>query len=1155
MLYENKFASSDTVVRDLSALLFSDVKPACVDLLNLSNASTLDTSKINWLLTDLWGRLESHYLLHSQGLYRVSSNLADYIFVPLSNLFKHEHLDDAIILSTLKIMSFLWRHSWSSDHVPEFVDQYYAFILFLAGCRKNACEIGCRLSEYKLDSVSAVSVLISSLPVNYFGDKLCPTRMLFLGDTITLLLTVVCSSSGKLSDLHVALNALHELHVLSRTFMTSEQISQVLPGISSQLISFGLKNTSTHCHIMIMRVLRECICRSFNDDDLSVSVSPVVSDPNLVKLTKVQPVSHKLHGIKISVNSNSMARTESWLRATSKQLKLALIPFFKTLTSSQFYAKIATNVTLQEEVVLFFKRIMKVCFVSLFNDFASLAIDVYALLIAIVWSNDQYRGGMLMAELVEVVSHNYGAIVDSRQKSQLTLDLVDMKINDLLEEKFKIVILITNEEKMHFFFVAVTFQLVVYHSVANALLLKNDSFCKLRGRFLRLLASYLAQSVDSHYSNLNRKNFSAQHPQLLPAPSGQLANKLDDIELPLHINARQISATVSKSRVVVSSYSTSLLLLANKLEKDGGLAEVNPDHVLRMFPQILSGKVERLIEHCVLQLSRLEIASDQSIQEFESLLASDPNTTMNTRAAALWIANITLNKFSEDQGFDLDDIMMFSDDKNGLDLTDKQEVFFLIMNRSQDLLVEAVDLHKLGASDTESTMAYVAAIQSVGNISSCMPLAEFQQDIMIEYLYPLLEALTLGGRPNVQAQACKTLQTIVNNYYDGSIKQLLLDNLDYLIDSISLRLLDPTGLTPSVLGILVILIKVAGSQLLVSNQVNDVITEMFIVIDLFHGYPQLVESFFFVFEELLMQIRQSYPIRKPIEDENSTAAYSPWGLTDMSLLAVLVDDSARVFKPLDDYDPSREYFTRKPGASFEDQMGDSDDEGDEELPSQEEIWTCLVPQQTYLLAQRIFNYGYLMLQHLSDSLKVQVLRTLYQCYPILCSNYKLVPLVIAQNWLVLLALMSGKDTLSENVVGQSHSDNVIQAAMRLASIIVEEDGRHREQFMSRRFYELCEFLFANARAFKPRATTSTQLNAGYNAVTSKSVYANPKTSALYVQYILAGLSIYGRAIPDIVKYRMVEACIKLGIPENAILSQDAENIRYVILHGIRAAQS
>ena len=95
-------------------------------------------------------------------------------------------------------------------------------------------------------------------------------------------------------------------------------------------------------------------------------------------------------------------------------------------------------------------------------------------------------------------------------------------------------------------------------------------------------------------------------------------------------------------------------------------------------------------------------------------------------------------------------------------------------------------------------------------------------------------------------------------YYDGSLTKLILDNLDYLVDAISMQMTVASNLTPLLPGILIILIKIAGMQLLESNQLFDIFSDIFVILDSYHGYNQLVEGFFVVFEVLVEQVKQAF---------------------------------------------------------------------------------------------------------------------------------------------------------------------------------------------------------------------------------------------------------------------------------------------------------
>ncbi|KAL1977441.1 hypothetical protein VTN31DRAFT_300 [Thermomyces dupontii] len=116
---------------------------------------------------------------------------------------------------------------------------------------------------------------------------------------------------------------------------------------------------------------------------------------------------------------------------------------------------------------------------------------------------------------------------------------------------------------------------------------------------------------------------------------------------------------------------------------------------------------------------------------------------------------------------------------------------------------------------------------------------EFRPEL-IDALYPVLQFLA-SNNPALQnhAMACLNILTKSCNYPDT--RAMLIENVDYLVNAIGLKLhaLDASPYPPQVL---LMMVKLSGAGLI--PYLDDVVDSIFGIIDMYHGYPKLVELLF-----------------------------------------------------------------------------------------------------------------------------------------------------------------------------------------------------------------------------------------------------------------------------------------------------------------------
>lgn len=1207
--------------RRLSLLLFSEIKPYCIELSEISllpsSIFKADNPKLISAISKVKSVLETHCELNSRnGPYRLSSNMADYIFFPISNLLQKPSLSDAVTSHILYIIGFLTENCWSYDPKVILIDQLFPIAIYLCGGNNNNKSSGINNKDFtfKQSTVYCLSRIWKSLPSDYF-KKADAKRLSLLADSTTILLDVISSfnhqtlSQDQTKTIVTALDALENTYSAN---VSPEQSSYVFPGITSKIINFATTVKSPHFSIIVsvLKILKELIVKVFSDTSLDVQFQePENLKAQLKDFNKIWEDNgnqdtlslEKQPQIKISIkDSKNHHRTDSWLRATSTQLKISLTILFKSLLLlSTNKSKIKNRPQLLEEFVLFNKVIIHHCFYALF-DLIPLTLDVLSLAIVASLADDssndiQHSNEEEYVELFTRVYTNSNFVDD--EKLGLLYSQIEFKIKDLVSEKLSLVLFSTDDEKIAAYISSMKLHFALIHSISKTL---KRFQSQLENLILNFITTLKEELINNYIWN-NKKRKRANKNELLALLTGSQTsddsnNKLDDIELPPHINAKQLTKLNKKSTNNApenrQNYSMNLALLAHKWELGENLHKevaIQSNYLKDLY----STKIESMIIELIKFLAELTIQEGNYHQmvtilldnKGEDLDISDPINTLN-RAMSLWMANNVLKsskiknhmlEFQTDSTFDINEFIDFHDetskDTQASDneiIADPSELLYLVMAKSQELIDaasesgvldnEEIDLSAQVNANKVYEFSYAAAIDSIGSLSRHMDFQLFQTDYLIDYLFPLVEALTFNSHPLVQQHATNALKSISNNYYEGSLKAMIMDNLDYLIDSISLKLSVASSLTPTLPAILFVILKISGIDLLLNNQLQDLISHMFILIDSYHGYSILVEGFFIVFGEITRQVHDYYlKDHHALRGQEPKSKYHPWGLLNLEQVLNMIDDSGKLIQTLDDeYDSSKEYFKRKkPGVPFS-QESDSDDDSDDNSDTEsgtkgddedeESQWTSPIPKGIYLSIQQIFNYGFRLLSHPSMSLKLQILKTLKSVYPILSTNYLLLMPLIAQNWPILLTLISGSFNLSpidsSNRVDHIQTQNLIIPSLELVIEIIEEDGKQEQPFLGSKFLEAWNFLSRQSRVLplltgKPRLSLKELDESGLTSY-------NPKMLQLYVRFLIKGLKNYERRIPDLVSYDIVRVCFNIGIPKDEETTKDIQNNIYVV---------
>ncbi|OKL61184.1 hypothetical protein UA08_03601 [Talaromyces atroroseus] len=190
---------------------------------------------------------------------------------------------------------------------------------------------------------------------------------------------------------------------------------------------------------------------------------------------------------------------------------------------------------------------------------------------------------------------------------------------------------------------------------------------------------------------------------------------------------------------------------------------------------------------------------------------------------------------------------------------------------------------------TEPTDWRVSALGLEAVALQAKELGEDFRPELIDALYPVLQFLA-SNNANLQnhAMACLNIITHSCNYPDT--RTMLIENVDYLVNAVALKL-NTFDVSPYPPQVLLMMVKLSGAGLI--PYLDDLVASIFGIIDMYHGYPKLVELLYSSLAAIVEEGTKAPALLAISEDtqkydlSNRKQAYEPLPV------AKIVDDIAR----------------------------------------------------------------------------------------------------------------------------------------------------------------------------------------------------------------------------------------------------------------------
>lgn len=261
--------------------------------------------------------------------------------------------------------------------------------------------------------------------------------------------------------------------------------------------------------------------------------------------------------------------------------------------------------------------------------------------------------------------------------------------------------------------------------------------------------------------------------------------------------------------------------------------EVAPrDKKTMSFPPILMEhrSQQQTLRDLTSMVTRLNF-SESGNEITSSVIGRMHHAPGNTIIAPFWLA-LTFLKNSSQTTTAFDDFISFDSVEFPVTPTSRSSMIEDLYYVSLPILNEPL------IDDSRDWRVSALALESVA--LQAQQLGEAFRPELMDALYPVLQLLA-SNNPNLQTHAmtCLNILTMTCNYVDTST--MIIENVDYLVNAVGLKL-NTFDVSPYPPQVLLMMVKLCGARLI--PYLDDLIGSIFGILDMYHGYPKLVEMMF-----------------------------------------------------------------------------------------------------------------------------------------------------------------------------------------------------------------------------------------------------------------------------------------------------------------------
>ncbi|KAK2604887.1 hypothetical protein N8I77_007780 [Diaporthe amygdali] len=404
--------------------------------------------------------------------------------------------------------------------------------------------------------------------------------------------------------------------------------------------------------------------------------------------------------------------------------------------------------------------------------------------------------------------------------------------------------------------------------------------------------------------------------------------------------------------------------------RSAGLIKANQE-LQNYRPILLPQESQRDTRKDVANLIQNIGSSSQQIRLANEMLPFILESTGVDQISAFWLS-FELIKSSFTKTSETDDLLDLTDAApDPLSPEDAESVF----NELYSFSVSVLDAHSDAATDDVDWRLEAIALEVTAFASHRLGPSFCPE--LIDVLYPV--ATFLGSSvPELKGHAIATLNSVASSCGYGSVSELIIDNVDYMVNSVSLRL-NQFDISPASTKVLTMMIRLTGPSLL--PYLDDVVAGIFAALDSYHGYSAFVENLFGVLSEVVEQGVKSD--RLLIEDTKAKAVNHrkrPLKSSGIGDALAILDKRAKRKRELEDEDveeivrdhPKEAWKSAKEELDAIDSRDKGEDESED--PSSNNNEELVVPKTpTYTILTKITSLTQHYLTSPTPTLRKQLL--------------------------------------------------------------------------------------------------------------------------------------------------------------------------------------
>ncbi|KAI1335133.1 ARM repeat-containing protein [Xylariaceae sp. FL0016] len=288
---------------------------------------------------------------------------------------------------------------------------------------------------------------------------------------------------------------------------------------------------------------------------------------------------------------------------------------------------------------------------------------------------------------------------------------------------------------------------------------------------------------------------------------------------------------------LTSKSGTGLSEISRQTLESGNMDLANEEGGSNFRPVMVAQDTERLTRSAFLEFLSWFGTGDQQVKLASDMLNYVHESNGPSQVASYWLA-FELIKTTSAQSSEVDE---FLDLSSAADASDDNES---LLQELYSFSVTVLD----SQAEAEGDWRMQALALEVTTFAASRMRENFRPEL-IDVLYPI--ATFLGAEvPQLREHAIVSLNSIALSCGYTNVTELIIDNVDYMVNSVSLRL-NTFDISPASTQVLRMMIRLTGPKLL--PYLDDVVASVFAALDNYHGYTIFAESLFGVLTEVVQQ--------------------------------------------------------------------------------------------------------------------------------------------------------------------------------------------------------------------------------------------------------------------------------------------------------------